>query len=123
MFSISPRLQRAAKDGASQPQDVGKENDHHAPTLGLIVEDDAPISSRGQMKKSAFFDLLEGVVCATADAELAAAGRNSQSCPYIAKWIAFYRLQDSTHIERSLLKYAPEAADATTAGPGVFPRS
>ena len=115
MFSMSRRIQRAAKNEDAKPQAEVAENDRRSPTLGLIVEDDAPISSRGQMKKSAFFDLLEGVVCATADAELAVAGRNSQSCPYIAKWIAFYRLQNSTYIERSLLKYAPEAADATTA--------
>jgi len=67
------------------------------------------------MKKSAFFDLLESDICAAADAQLAASGRNTEGCPFIAKWIGFYRLQSSMHVERSLLKYAPEAADATTA--------
>ena len=111
---LSSCLQRAAKDAQTQPE-TAAENDHQAPTLGLIVEDDAPIKSRGQMKKSAFFDLLESDICAAADAQLAASGRNTEGCPFIAKWIGFYRLQSSMHVERSLLKYAPEAADATTA--------
>jgi Domain of unknown function (DUF4157) len=83
-----------------------------SPTLGLIVEDEAPSHNPGQMKKSVFLDLLEADICAIADAELAASGRSSANCPYIAKWMAFYRNQSSAHIERALLKYAPETAGA-----------
>ncbi len=81
----------------------------------LIVEDDAKSFAPGQMKKSAFFDLLQADVCATADAELAVVGRSTKSCPYIEKWLAFYRGQSSSHIEQALIKYAPEAAGATSA--------
>ncbi len=88
--------------------------DLHRPQ-SLIVEDDAPSLAPGQMKKSAFLDLLQADVCATADAELAAVGRSSKSCPYIENWLAFYRGQSSSHIEQALIKYAPEAAGATTA--------
>ncbi len=107
---------------ASQPSDAAGaagtapavSTDLHRPH-SLIVEDDAPSVAPGQMKKSAFFDLLQADVCATADAELAVVGRSTKSCPYIEKWLAFYRGQSSSHIEQALLKYAPEAAGATTA--------
>jgi hypothetical protein len=81
----------------------------------LIVEDDTESLAPGQMKKSAFFDQLQADICSAADAELAAVGRSSKSCPYIEKWIGFYGAQSSAHIEQSILKYAPEAAGATSA--------
>jgi hypothetical protein len=116
LSSLSSRIQRAAKEGgATQPDLQAREDAHRGPIPGLIVEDGAPVSSPGQMKKSAFFALLEADICATADAELAAVGRSTKSCPYIEKWLAFYRDQSAAHIERALIKYAPEAAEATTA--------
>jgi hypothetical protein len=115
LSSLSSHIQRAAKDGAAQPTPSSHESEPRGPARGLIVEDGAPLSSPGQMKKSAFFALLEADICATADAELAAVGRSTKSCPYIEKWLAFYRGQSAAHIERALIKYAPEAAEATTA--------
>jgi Domain of unknown function (DUF4157)/The BURPS668_1122 family of deaminases len=112
---VSSRLQRAARDAVGQPEATAVPESDRGPILGLIIEDEASIGSPRQMKKSAFFALLEADICATADAELAAVGRSSNSCPYIRKWMAFYREQSAAHIERSLLKYAPEAADANTA--------
>jgi hypothetical protein len=113
LSSISPRIQRAAKTNTDQREP--KLPDAQGATLGLIVDDDAPIIGPGQMKLTAFFHLLEKDICATADAELAVVGRTAASCPYIEKWMAFYRTQSSQHLERVILKYAPEAAEATTA--------
>jgi hypothetical protein len=115
LSSFSSRLQRAAKDASGQPEAVAADPQSQGSTPGLIVDDEATISSPGQMKKSVFFDLLEADICATADAELKAVGRSSQGCPYVQKWLAFYRVQSSRHLEAAILKYAPDTADAVTA--------
>jgi hypothetical protein len=81
----------------------------------LIVENDALEVGPGQMRKNEFLDQMEREVCASADAELAAAGRTSQGCPYIKTWLGFYRGRSSQHVERALRKYAPEAAGVSTA--------
>ena len=81
----------------------------------LIVPDDARSITHGQMKKSEFIRLLKGAVCTTVDAALATTGKNTKGCPYIEKWLAFYSDQDSRHVERALLKYAPEAVRARSA--------
>src|SRR5262249_39934034 len=57
----------------------------------------------------------EREVCSAADAELAAAGRTAQGCPYIKTWLGHYRTRNSQHVERALRKYAPEAAGARAA--------
>jgi hypothetical protein len=83
---------------------------------GLIVEDAAAGQiAPGQMRKSQFLDELKSNVCAAADEELAAVGRSAQGCPYIEKWIGHYRTKDSHYVERSLHKFAPEAAGITSA--------
>lgn len=81
----------------------------------LIVPDDAPPPTHAQMKKSDFIRLLKSAVCSTSDAALAATGKSTKGCPYIEKWLAFYADQDSAHVERALIKYAPEAARARSA--------
>ncbi|HSB10228.1 MAG TPA: DUF4157 domain-containing protein [Blastocatellia bacterium] len=86
-----------------------------AAARALIVEDDAREIGPGQMHKSEFLDQMERNVCAAADAELAAAGRTAQGCPYIQNWIGFYRTRSSQHVERALRRYAPEAAGAVSA--------
>jgi hypothetical protein len=86
-----------------------------AASAGLIVEDDAPQVAPGQMRKSQFLNELKTSVCAAADAELAAVGRSALGCPYIENWIDHYRSKDSSHVERALHKYAPEAAGITSA--------
>jgi hypothetical protein len=82
---------------------------------GLIVEDEAGEIGPGQMRKSEFLDELRTAVCAAANAELAAAGRSSEGCPYIERAFARYRAMSGSQLERGLRRYAPEAAGATTA--------
>jgi hypothetical protein len=114
-FSSTPaRIQRQAKD-AKRPAGESTAEARHRQPRSHIVDDEAPSIAPGQMRKSAFLDRLEADVCATADAELAAAGRSTKSCPYIEKWLVHYRKQTSAHIERALVKYAPEAASANMA--------
>jgi hypothetical protein len=81
----------------------------------LVVEDDAKSAALHQMRKSAFIALLRSDACATADAVLTSVGHTTKSCPYIEKWLAFYEKQSSEHIERAILKYAPETGAARSA--------
>lgn len=85
------------------------------PEVAFIVEDDAAQVGGGQMRKGEFLAEMERAVCAAADSELVRAGRTAQGCPYIQQWIAFYRRQSASHVERALRRYAPEAAAASSA--------
>jgi hypothetical protein len=82
---------------------------------GLIVEDDAQGAGPGQMRKSEFLNELRVAVCAEADAELTAAGRSTEGCPYIERAFERYRAMSGAQLELRLRRYAPEAAEATTA--------
>jgi len=82
---------------------------------GLVVEDEARQLAPGQMRRSEFLDELRTAVCAAADAELAAVGRSTEGCPYIERWIGYYRTQSSQHIERAIRRYAPGTAGMTAA--------
>jgi hypothetical protein len=107
--SISnPVIQRAP----ATPNSTAARPDRPA---NLIVPDDATSLTHGQMKKSEFIAMLKGAVCSIADAALATTGKNTKGCPYIEKWLAFYSDQDSSHVERALVKYAPETARARSA--------
>jgi hypothetical protein len=113
-------LQRAPADSASTntPDPVGnppKPSPTPAHSHPLVVEDDAKSVAPHQMRKSAFIALLRTDACATADAVLESVGRTTKSCPYIEKWLGFYEKQSSDHIERAILKYAPETASARSA--------
>lgn len=86
------------------------------PSPGLIVDDSAAEAGPGQMRKSEFLDALQVAVCAAADAELTAVGRTAEGCPYIERWIGYYRMRSSGQIERAIGRYAPETAGVRTAG-------
>jgi len=81
----------------------------------LIAEDEAGELGPRQMRKTEFLDELQKAVCAAADSELAAVGRTAQGCPYIERWIGYYRTRDGQYLERAIRRYAPDAAAATTA--------
>jgi hypothetical protein len=123
-FSLShipPRIQRAPADGAATTSAPAAQATVGAPptaepaAAALIVEDEARELGPGQMRKSAFLDALQSAVCAAADAELAAVGQSSEGCPYVEKWLGYYRGRDSRQVEGALRKYAPEARGATAA--------
>ncbi|MCI0397888.1 MAG: DUF4157 domain-containing protein [Chloroflexi bacterium] len=82
---------------------------------GLLVEDEATDLGEGKMRKNEFLAELRPAVCAAADAELAAAGRNTEGCPYLDYWFDYYSQRDAGHIEQALRRYASEAASATSA--------
>lgn len=120
LSSSTLALQRApANDGPTSSSEQNGNPPKSSPTPSrthpLVVEDDAKSLLPGQMRKSAFIALLRTDACATADAVLMSVGRTTKSCPYIEKWLAFYEKQSSDHIERAIVKYAPEAAAAQSA--------
>jgi hypothetical protein len=80
----------------------------------LLVEDGAPASPE-QMQKSAFLAALRPATCARADEELAAAGRDTNGCPYIENAFDRWSQRDASQLERAIKKFAPEAANARTA--------
>jgi hypothetical protein len=81
----------------------------------LVVEDNAPSLSAGQMRKTEFLNLLQSSTCATADAVLEAVKHTTKGCPYIKKWLAHYRGTDAQHLMRAMHKYAPETVRARSA--------
>lgn len=84
------------------------------PLPGLIVEDTVKVL-KGQMRKKQFLDQLEDAVCRTVNSVLEGTEYSTDSCPYLQYYLSYYRTKSSQHIERALLRYAPEAAGAKTA--------
>jgi hypothetical protein len=82
---------------------------------GLIVEDSITELSAGQMKKSEFLNQLRAEVCRTIEAALVDTGRTTEDCPYLNYWFDFYGQKNSTHIERVIHRYAPNASNVTSA--------
>lgn len=116
LSNSSNQVQRQTKQESSAGEAAAKEAaGARKPAGGFLVEDDATSLSKGQMQKSVFLGQVQDVVCVTANAELSAAGRSADKCPYIASWLAHYRGQSAFHIERALWKYAPEAVSASSA--------
>jgi len=65
------------------------------------------------MTVSAFMDALESRLRPVCDAELAAAGRSTEGCPYLDGWLAFYRAQPAARVERAIRRYT--GAEGTAA--------
>src|SRR5262245_15867550 len=122
--SAPPSIQCAPieRTGSRNPEEAGvgtggvRMSSERGPVAGLIVEDDSVQSAPGQMRKTEFLNQLERAVCAAADQELERVGRTAQGCPYIERWIGYYRTRSAQHIERALFRYAPEAAGMRSAG-------
>jgi hypothetical protein len=65
--------------------------------------------------KHKFLDQLEKAVYHTAEEALAGTAWSAAGCPYITRWLAYYRRQSPAHALRAMRKFAPETAKATTA--------
>lgn len=123
MHAEGPTIRRAPKTKAQAPEPGASSADKAAPPAataaaaapaGLLTEDDAA-TSRGQMRKSEFLDMLRGDICAAVDGALAGSGRDSQGCPWIDHWLDYYRARSASQVETSLQRYAPEARGAGSA--------
>lgn len=135
-FSDSESLIQRAVKGESDPSDTAAASDSPAATppaasgpqaaepapsaetevsTSLIVADTAREVAPNQMRQSEFLDQLRDEVCAAADAELAAVGQSTDGCPYLERWIGYYRTRSSDQAEKALRRYAPEAANVSSA--------
>ncbi len=100
------------------PQGPGPEAEptaETAPAPSLIVEDDAENVAPGQMRKTPFLDAVRAAVCEAADAELAAAGRSTEGCPYVERAFSYYAGRGASQVERAVRRYAPESQAASSA--------
>ena len=113
--SSSHRASTIQRQAASNAPTATPERDKDATTAGMIVEDTATDLQPGQMKKSDFIDQLQTAICAAADTELAAVGRNTKGCPHIERWLRYYRTRSGQQVERTIRRYAPEAAGVSSA--------
>jgi len=104
---------RAAAAEADTRRDQAKHPGEHPRTL--IVDDEAPSLGPGQMRKQEFVSLLQTTTCATADAVLESVGHTTKGCPYVKKWLEYYKGQDASHLTRAMHKYAPDTVRARSA--------
>lgn len=86
-----------------------------APQPALLVDDEREEISPGQMRRSDFLARLRRAVRAAADEELRRIGRDTEGCPYIARWFAHYEAQPAERVERAARLFAPDARAASTA--------
>jgi peptidoglycan hydrolase-like protein with peptidoglycan-binding domain len=119
-------FQRRAESGAATSDAAERESETIAdsvatPTASLIVEDDAEQVANGQMRKSEFLDAVTAAACAAADAQLAAAGRSSDGCPYVAQILDRARGYTASRVERGVRLYVPATVSATTANDYIAP--
>jgi molecular chaperone GrpE (heat shock protein) len=112
-------IQRKPRTDAPEAPDATRAAGRSARVL--IVEDDAPVLAPGQARKGAFIELLHRAVCATADAELAAAGRSTQGCPHLGFWLGYVSGRSAAEIGQIIAGYAPQTRGATTAAALIPP--
>jgi hypothetical protein len=107
----------ATEDAAPEAAATPQPESGSAPSesgVGLVIGDEQE-PTRGQMRKGQFLSALRASVCGSVDEALAGTERNSQGCPWIDHWFDYYEGQDAAHVQRALLRYAPEARGAATA--------
>ena len=110
----SAQPERTPGEEAAAPE--ASQSDTAAPqaTPGLLVDDESEAGG-GQMRKAEFLRSLRAEVCAAVDGALSGTGRDSQGCPWIDHWLGYYEGRAASQLERSLRRYAPEAAGVATA--------
>src|SRR5271157_1434356 len=114
--SSSAVIQRqAAPETENAPAGPPQRESPASAQPALVVDDDAQQIGAGQMRKSEFLSRLKTEVCRESEDAMKGTGRTTEGCPYVEKWFGYYAEKDSRYVERSLKKYAPEAAGATSA--------
>jgi len=82
---------------------------------GLLTEDAATDLAKGQMRKTAFLELLRSEITRTIEPVLATAGQTTKDCPYLNYWLDLYHQKDAVHIEQTVRKYAPDSIGVKSA--------
>jgi hypothetical protein len=115
--SAAPAQAPEASESESEAEleQQGPEEPGEIPAPGLIVDEAAAEAPPGAMRKPEFLSALKQSVCSTVDAGTAGTGDSSSGCPWISHWFDYYEGKSARHLERALLKYAPEARGAASA--------
>jgi hypothetical protein len=78
-------------------------------TAGAVLVDGAAAGA-GQAGVTAWLDALEGRLRGACDAAMAGTGRSTDGCPYLERWLAFYRTRPAAEVERAARRYTGAAA-------------
>src|SRR5690348_16038823 len=83
-------------------------NPAHAPQRRVH---DAPTGDGGALSLSdasrgAFMDGLGASILSMCNRELATVGRTADDCPYLSRWLAYYRGRSAADLERAIFAYA-----------------
>ena len=114
---LAHELAHVVQSASAPPQvfrraDERAEPDAHA----FLVDDDVRELAPGQMRKTRVVqELVKTRACAEADERLRAVGRDTDGCPFVARWVENYQGRPAAHVERAVQRYAPDARRATTA--------
>jgi hypothetical protein len=112
---ITPLIQRKARDSPEAEDTSAGPAPSESSSRSLLVGDETSQLEPGQMRKTEFLGRLREVVCSEAEQAMSGTGQTTEGCPYVEQWFGYYQDKDSRYIERSLHKYAPEAAGVNNA--------
>jgi hypothetical protein len=82
---------------------------------GPAIVEDGLDAGVGQMTRSAFMSQLRSSLTGLCNAELAAAGRSADDCPYLQNWLDYYSARPAPALMRAIRLYAGAVADADAA--------
>jgi hypothetical protein len=103
------QLQRSAGNAA-----VRRLLEATAPPLARQPARDDRATEPSPLVPSEFLPRLESALVATAEQSLADTPWSAAGCPWIRHWIDYYSRRSPAEIEQAMVRYAPEAAAATT---------
>ncbi len=86
-----------------------------AESRSAIVDDSTDVGP-GQMTRGAFMAELRSSLTAICNRELAAVGRTADGCPYLQRWLDYYKTRPADAIVRAARLYAGATADADARG-------
>jgi hypothetical protein len=116
---IARRVQRAPAGSAEMSPgadaDMAAAGEGAPAAAGLVVDDDVSELAPGQARKSALLESIRADACAAVDGELARAGRDTEGCPHVERWLAHYRGRPAAHMERAIRKFVSGADSVESA--------
>lgn len=115
------RMPIAAVAGGGQAEEQNAEakegaNEGDNTSLRALLVDDAPGGLRtGQLTKGEFLAELRANITTAVEQQFKGTRWSTADCPWLDYWFDYYGARNAAHVESVIRKYAPEAADATTA--------
>ena len=116
--SSSAEADREAAPPAAGPDEPssGDAPAEGAPSAAVVVEDDAPDVSAGQMRKSEFLARLRPAVIAAADAGVSDKSRAGQASAFVDRWVGAYESKNAEQINDGLSRLVTDQPPTTADG-------